>query len=101
MQVRIYAALLLAVPTVVFAECDIPETALEVAYVSVWEAANPMQQGLLESAQRAWYQCREANCELMSEREDLKADALATCLHFMDREREFELRLISRFVRRD
>ena len=51
----------------VYAECDIPETELEVAY-------------------------REANCELISERdrEDLKAEALATCLEFMDREREFE-----------
>jgi uncharacterized protein YecT (DUF1311 family) len=104
MQARMYAALLLAVPAVVFAEeCDIPETELEVAYLSVWEAANPKEQGLLESAQRAWDQYRDANCELMSERdrEDLKADALATCLDFMDREREFELRLISRLVRPD
>jgi uncharacterized protein YecT (DUF1311 family) len=100
MQARMYAALLLAVPAVVFAEeCDISES----AYQSVWEASDLRQQELLESAQRAWQDYRDANCELMSarDREDLKADALATCLDFMDREREFELRLISRFVRPD
>jgi uncharacterized protein YecT (DUF1311 family) len=100
MQARTYAALLLAVPVVVFAEeCDISES----AYQSVWEAADLRQQELLESAQRAWQDYRDAHCELMSarDREDLKADALATCLDFMDREREFELGLISRFVRPD
>jgi uncharacterized protein YecT (DUF1311 family) len=100
MQARTYAALLLAVPAVVFAEeCDISES----TYESVWQAADLRQQELLESAQRAWQEYRDANCELMSERdrEDLKTDALATCLDFMDREREFELRLISRFVRPD
>ena len=101
MQARMYAALLLAVPAAVFAEeCDIPETELEVAYISLLEAASPRQRELLEAAQRAWQDYRDVNCELMSERdrEDLKAEAMAACLDFMDREREFELRLISRFV---
>ena len=104
MQAQTYAALLLALPAIVFAEeCEIPETELEVAYVSLLEAASLRQRELLESAQRAWQDYRDANCELMSERdrEDLKTEALATCLEFMDREREFELQLISRLVRTD
>ena len=104
MPTRFYAVLLLTLPAVVFAEeCDIPESELEVAYVSVLEAASGRQRELLESAQRAWQDYRDFNCELMSERdrEDLKAEALATCLDFMDRERQFELRLISRFTTLD
>jgi len=67
------------------------------------EAASLRQRELLESAQRAWQEYRDANCELISERDraDLKADALATCLDFMDRERQFELGLIGRLVRPD
>ena len=100
----ICAALLLAVPAVVCAqECEIPESEVDVAYLSLLEAATPRQREFLASAQRAWQDYRDANCGLMSDRdrEDLKADALATCLDFMEREREFELRLISRFVTRD
>jgi uncharacterized protein YecT (DUF1311 family) len=99
MQIRFCLALLLVLPAFAFAQ-ECLESDLEGTYVSVWQAADIHQQELLESAQRAWIEYRGTNCELMSarDREDLKADALATCLDFMDRGRELELRLISRFI---
>jgi uncharacterized protein YecT (DUF1311 family) len=99
MQIRFCLALLLVLPAFAFAQ-ECLESGLEGTYVAVWEAADIHQQELLESAQRAWLEYRDANCDLMSERdrEDLRVEALATCLDFMDRERELELRLISRFV---
>ena len=98
------AALLLVLPAVALSqECDLAESEVEVAYVYLVDVASPRQRELLESAQRAWQVYRDANCQLMSERdrEDLKADALATCLDFMEREREFELQLISRILTPD
>jgi uncharacterized protein YecT (DUF1311 family) len=81
---------------------DEPETDRELAavYVSVWRATDGHRKELLETAQRAWLEYREANCELVGERdrEDLRAEALAECLAFMARERTLELRLISRLV---
>ena len=58
------------------------------------------KQKRFETAQRAWQEYRDATCELFSERdrEDLRAEAMATCLNFYTREREFELRLMSRVL---
>jgi uncharacterized protein YecT (DUF1311 family) len=57
---------------------------------------NDRQLELVETAERAWAEYRDATCELFSERdsEEQRAEALATCLAFYTRERELELRLV-------
>jgi uncharacterized protein YecT (DUF1311 family) len=56
-----------------------------------------VRKALLEKAQQAWNDYREANCELMSERDGQPAaEPQAQCLVFMTNERAAELRLLSR-----
>jgi len=57
---------------------------------------NSASRVLLERAQRLWEDFRQANCELISARNDEpSAEAAAQCHAFMARERSFELRLLS------
>lgn len=58
--------------------------------------ANSSSKALLERAQQLWEEFRQANCELISARDDEpSAEAAAQCRAFMARERSFELRLLS------
>ena len=55
-----------------------------------------VQKSVLEEAQQAWNQYRQANCELMAERDARPAaEPQAQCLVFMANERAFELRLLT------
>ena len=52
---------------------------------------------LLERAQQAWADYRDATCELIAERRgypDVASSALESCLAYLARERTTELRLI-------
>jgi hypothetical protein len=84
------AVLLLLVPAFVFAE--------DVDCLVDPEGERRIE--LFDTAQRAWLEYRDATCELVAERDrdDLRAEALATCLAFYDRERDFELRLMRRVL---
>ncbi len=86
MKTKLCLAAALLVPSFAFAECLLE--------------ASDRQLELLETAERAWVEYRDAACELFSEREreDLRAEAMATCLNFYTREREFELRLMKRVL---
>jgi uncharacterized protein YecT (DUF1311 family) len=71
------------------------ESELSDAYEVALNAA--VRKALLEKAQQAWNDYREANCELMSERNGQPAaEPQAQCLVFMTNERTAELRLLSR-----
>jgi hypothetical protein len=91
MKTKLCLAAMLLVPALGFAEdplclIDEPETDRRLE--------------LFETAQRAWLEYRNATCELISERtsEEHSAEAMATCLNFYTREREFELQLVSRVL---
>jgi uncharacterized protein YecT (DUF1311 family) len=86
MKTMCLAAVLLA-PTLAVAECII-------------DTEDDRRFELLETAERAWLEYRDATCELITERdsEELRAEAVATCLDFYARQRELELRLMSRVL---
>ena len=76
-----------------------PDRELLDIYEWVWSRSDYEQRTLLERAQGAWLEYREATCDLMSARSDgLSADAHAKCLEFMARERTAELGLINRIA---
>lgn len=87
MKTKACLAAVLLVPALALADC-------------LREADNDRQLELLETAERAWTEYRNATCELFSERddEDLRAEAMATCLAFYTRERELELRLMAQVL---
>jgi uncharacterized protein YecT (DUF1311 family) len=87
MRTKLCLAAVLLVPAFALAECLV-------------EAESERQLELLETAERAWVEYRNATCELIAERDndELRAEAMATCLAFYAREREFELQLMSRVL---
>lgn len=87
MKTKLFLAAALLVPSFAFAEC-------------LLETESDRQFELLQTAERAWTEYRNATCELFSERddEDLRAEAMATCLAFYTRERELELRLMAQVL---
>jgi uncharacterized protein YecT (DUF1311 family) len=92
MKTKSCLAVLLLLPAVLFAQDQDDACLLEP------EADRRVE--LFDTAQRAWLEYRDATCELVAERDrdDLRAEAVATCLAFYDRERDFELRLMSRVL---
>jgi uncharacterized protein YecT (DUF1311 family) len=77
------------------ASCREAESELSDAYEVALNRG--VRKALLEKAQQAWSDYREANCELMSERDGQPAaEPQAQCLAFMSNERAAELRLLSR-----
>jgi hypothetical protein len=75
--------------------CDVEDSDLE----SVLSLFSGQRRAVLEQAQRAWLEYREASCQLNSERPgypDIAAAALEDCRAFMTRERDFELRLLTK-----
>ncbi|HYR36964.1 MAG TPA: lysozyme inhibitor LprI family protein [Burkholderiales bacterium] len=77
------------------------DSELRAAYEPLLGALPREGEVLLERAQRAWLEYRDASCELYSARPghpDIAASALATCLDFMTRERALELRLVGRLT---
>jgi uncharacterized protein YecT (DUF1311 family) len=76
-------------PTLVKAQSELHD-----AYDLAWNGTE--QKELLEIAQEAWAHYRQANCELMSDRDGTPApEPQAQCLVFMAKERTLELRLLS------
>ena len=72
------------------------EAELHAAYLETWEIADEEQRALLDAAQRAWVDYREATCALIGERstESATLEAQAQCAAFMARERSAELRML-------
>ena len=87
MKTKFFLAAALLVPCFAFAEC-------------LLQTEGDRQIELLQTSERAWQEYRNATCELVSERddEDLRAEAMATCLAFYTRERELELRLMDQVL---
>jgi uncharacterized protein YecT (DUF1311 family) len=76
-----------------------PDRELLDLYEWVWSRSGYEQRTLLERAQGAWLEYREATCDLMSARNyGISAEAHAKCLEFKARERTAELGLVSRIA---
>jgi len=76
------------------------EAELHAAYLETWQIADEEQRALLDAAQRAWVDYREATCALIGERstESATLEAQAQCAAFMARERSAELRMLGQLT---
>jgi uncharacterized protein YecT (DUF1311 family) len=82
--------------------CDETESGLQDTYQSVWIRSDYYGRALLERAQAAWIEYREASCDSFSVRDgEISLEARAQCLSFMARERTAELQLMTYFVQED
>jgi uncharacterized protein YecT (DUF1311 family) len=92
--VRAFAVVTLGVAPIAHAQEDRDMNSL---YEDMLETFDIPHRDLLERAQQAWSDYRDATCELIAERPghpEVAASALESCLACLARERTAELRLI-------
>jgi hypothetical protein len=87
MKTKHCLAALLLLPSFAIAECFI-------------EDESEREFELVQTAERAWAEYRDAMCELISQRdnEEARVEARATCLNFFTRQYDFEMQLLSRVL---
>ena len=84
-------------------EPEEPDAELGSVYEFVLSVSDSERKVLLDHAQRAWLEYRDATCQAFSERPGSRALAAAAfddCLAFMARERTLELRILGRLSER-
>jgi len=99
MIIRALAVIALAVAPVAYAQHDVDgsDHEMKALYEEMLETLDIPDRDLLERAQLAWVEYRDATCELIAERPgypELAQSALETCHPCLARERAAELRLI-------
>jgi len=78
------------------------ERELSETYRRAWSESDEDRKLLLERAQVAWFQYRQANCVILATRDGVLApEPHADCLAYMTHERTAELRIISRLDEAD
>jgi uncharacterized protein YecT (DUF1311 family) len=78
------------------------DTELWKTYEVAWAGFDDERRALLDRAQRAWMEFRQANCELLADRLRFTApESFAECFAFMTGERTMELSVMGRTAEPD